>query len=135
MKNNISLLEEYSFNDVVALMKEEGWKAYLVDLDELRKAFLNSFNIYSIMRNEEFIGFVRLLGDGIHTLVIQDILIKKDERKKGYGTEVMKKLIEIYKNVRQKIVLCDFDDKLSKYYKNTGFKKINEYGIECFGML
>ncbi len=134
LKYAISLESLYSFEAIVELLRIEGWKAYFEDLAKLRSAFEKSLIVYEIRKNNEIIGFIRLLGDGIHTLLIQDLLIRKEERGKGIGSKVINDIIEIYKDVRQVIVLCDSEKELVEFYKRNRFKTISENGIQCFGI-
>jgi len=133
LNDEITIDNIYCLDSITELLRAEGWKAYLDDIDKLKLAFSNSLITYEILKNGKLIGYVRLLGDGIHTLLIQDILIRKDEKGKGIGTMVVKEIMEMYKTVRQKIVLCDDEEGLIAFYDKLGFKKIKEYGIQCFG--
>ena len=131
---DIKLNPDYCMNEIVELLKEECWNEYLENIDNLEIAFANSFNVSMIMKEEEPIGFIRLLGDGIHTILIQDLLIKKDKRNNGYGSLVLKEIITKYRAVRQIFLLCDMNEELMRFYSNNGMRKVNEYRIECFGI-
>jgi len=134
LNDEISLDSNYCFENIIEILRLEGWDAYLDDTEKLRIAFEKSLSIYEIRKCDVFVGFIRLLGDGIHTLLIQDILIIKNEIGKGIGSIVINKILEMYKNVRQKIVLCDDEKELNEFYIKLGFKIVNEYGIKCFGI-
>ncbi len=75
------------------------------------------------------------MGDGIHTIIIQDILIRDDERNKGIRSKIIKDIVAMNKNVRQIILLCDNKENLKRFYFKNGFMKIKKYGIECFGIM
>jgi GNAT superfamily N-acetyltransferase len=83
----------FSQNQLIELYNDAEWYSYSNNPDQLWKAFENSCDVYSIFENEELVGIARLIGDGITTIILQDLIIKKNYQNKGFGS----KLIELIK--------------------------------------
>lgn len=126
---------EFSKEEVINLYEEAGWTAYTKNKDKLWQSITSSLKIYSIFVDNEFTAIARVLGDGITTILIQDIIVKQKYQNRGIGTALIKAILKDYKSVRQTILLCDNDKKLIDFYKKNGLKNIEDYNISCYGIL
>ncbi len=76
------------------------------------------------------ISFSKSYHDPLFTdsVIVDELAIRKAFRSKGYGTLLMKKIVEYCKTRKIKLMyLCTADTKNNraiKYYENLGFKKI-----------
>ena len=92
-------------------------------IKDLKKSLANSDVIVSIWLNHEIVGFGRALSDGIYRGVLWDIVIDKNYQGRGYGTMVVKTLLESkeIKNTK-KIYLMTTNKKL--FYSQVDFKEV-----------
>lgn len=87
-------------NRVKEIYFEEGWMAYLSDDEKLVHAFQNSLYILGAFDGDCLIGFIRCVGDGAHIVLVQDLIVAKEYRKKGTGSALFKTIWEKYADVR-----------------------------------
>lgn len=121
--------------EVKCLFKEEGWNAYLQNDRALVRAFDNSLFCYGAFDdNDRMIAFIRLVGDGEHIVLIQDLIVNKEYRRRGIGRNLVKKVFDTYSNVRMIQVNTDIEDEAdNSFYKAMGMKPVAEgYMISYF---
>ncbi len=134
ISDNFSIRDGISFqlNELIDLYESEGWKNYSRNKINLIKAYVNSLSISAAYYNNELIGICRCVGDGEFILYIQDILIKKDFKRRGFGKLLMEHVFNKYSNVRQKVLICDDNEELSMFYESLGYKNIKDYKMNCY---
>lgn len=126
-------INESYLSQIKALYEESGWSAYLGDDEKLKNAIKNSLLTLAYMDGEELIGFVRCVGDAEHVVLVQDLIVKKDYRRKGLAKKLMKEVFEKYKDVRWIQVNTDVEDEVSNaFYKSIGMKEISEAGVVSY---
>ena len=84
-----------------SLYEDVEWHAYTRDLDGLAEALTHSLYVLSVWDNEELIGLVRVVGDGLTIIYIQDILVLSSRQNQGIASEMMRLVLEKYRDVRQ----------------------------------
>lgn len=57
---------EYSRDEIQRLYSQVGWTAYTEDLKALEQGFKNSLLVLASFENDELLGIIRVVGDGIH---------------------------------------------------------------------
>ena len=85
---------EFSKEEVINLYEEAGWTAYTKNKDKLWQSITSSLKIYSIFVDNEFAAIARVLGDGITTILIQDIIVKQKYQNRGIGTALIKAILK-----------------------------------------
>lgn len=98
----------------------------------MKNAYANSLNIFGAYSDEKLIGIIRVVGDGHSVVFIQDILIYPDSQHKGIGTALIQHVLGLYKNVYQKHLLTDNEEKTIHFYKSLGFEMDTEIGCRAF---
>ncbi len=78
--------------------------------------------------NEEILGFagIIILPDDVE---ITNIVVKKEERKKGIGKSLLEKIIEISKETKRNIISLEVNEKnlvAINLYKKFGFEKVGQ---------
>jgi len=117
------------------LYRNVNWTAYLENEEALWSSIIKSLDHYTVFNDKAITGYLRLLGDGINTVVIQDLIIRSENQGQGLGSIMLKNMLEDYKLARQIILLCDNEEEINHFYKSNGFRNIEEYGIKCFGII
>lgn len=126
-------IDESYLSQIKALYEEAAWSAYLGDDKKLKNAIKNSLLTLAHMDGEEIIGFVRCVGDAEHVVLVQDLIVKKDYRRKGLAKKLMKEVFEKYKDVRWIQVNTDGEDEVANaFYKAIGMKEISEAGVVSY---
>jgi ribosomal protein S18 acetylase RimI-like enzyme len=118
-------------SQLVALYKGVGWVIYTSDPDKLHSAVQNSIYVLTAWVKNELIGLVRVVGDGLTIIYIQDILVSKEHRGKGIGTKLLRNVIEKYSSVRQVVLLTD-NDNTKEFYDKIGMKPVTEFNLVSY---
>lgn len=116
--------------DVIAIYENAGWVAYLQDEDKLFSAFENSLYLFGAFSDGQLIGFARVVGDGEHIVIVQDLVIISEHQHCGIGSCLLEKIMDKYQTVRTFMVVTDIEDKRSNtFYQKFGMKKLEQYDM------
>lgn len=124
--------KEYKPLEVLALYKSVYWSLYVNDPDKLKKSYDNSLYTVGAYIDDQLVGMVRVLGDGVTIVFFQDVLIHSDYQRQGIGTLLMKHVLDKYKHVRQKALITDDSIFQKTFYQSVGLKPIQETKGICF---
>ncbi|WP_099364247.1 GNAT family N-acetyltransferase [Fredinandcohnia onubensis] len=114
------------------LYNDVEWYAYTQDLDVLQQAFEQSLEVISAWDGEELVGLIRIIGDGLTIIYIQDILVLNAYQNQGIATQLMQRVLEKYKNVRQKVLLTDEAPDVRHFYEKNGFHSCDNGSLVAF---
>ncbi len=127
LKSNIA-----NINDLENLYNDVGWIRYTNDLDKLEMAFRNSLKVITAWDDEKLVGTIRIVGDGLTIIYIQDILVLTKYHRKGIGKMLVNSILEEYKDVRQIVLMTDNEPDTVEFYKNVGFTTTEKYNGIAF---
>src|SRR5690625_4164610 len=96
---NVDQLEKL-YNDV-------EWFAYTQDLAILQQALSQSLDVISAWDEDELVGLIRIVGDGLTIIYVQDILVLNAYQNQGIATKLMQQTLNKYNSVRQKVLLTE----------------------------
>lgn len=114
------------------LYQNVGWSAYTEDLDLLKNAIIKSLDVITAWDDDELVGLIRTIGDGLTILYIQDILVLKEHQKKGIGSILLKEVLDKYKHVRQKVLLTEEAKSVRHFYEKNGFDSCDKGTLVAF---
>ena len=131
---NLVFKEEIILNveDILYLYNDVGWNSYTKDIDSLIKSIKNSLKVISVWDKDLLVGLIRVVGDGHSIIYIQDILILQKYQNRGIGKRLIEIILDKYKNVMQKVLLTDKEEKNILFYKKVGFSMAEEFGCVSF---
>ena len=72
-----------------SLYESVGWTSYTVDMPSLKIALENSLDVIAAFDNQQLVGLIRVVGDGISIIYIQDLLIQPKYQHKGIGSHLV----------------------------------------------
>lgn len=127
-KENEKLKEE----EVKNLYNDAGWTAYTGDMDKLMKAIEHSICVITARDEDLLTGLIRVVGDGLTIVYIQDILVLNSHRRKKIGSELIRLIMEKYKGVRQKVLLTDETPETRSFYEKLGFFSCDKGKLVAF---
>lgn len=122
----------YEETEVLAIYKSVGWSLYVNQPEKLEKAFSQSLYVLGAYVEGRLIGLIRVVGDGVSILFIQDLLVHEDFQRQGVGRKLLKAIVEKYPDVRQKALLTDNFDAQKAFYRSVDFVPISETKGICF---
>ena len=131
---NLVFKEDIILNveDILYLYNDVGWNSYTKDIDSLIKSIKNSLKVISVWDKDLLVGLIRVIGDRHSIIYIQDILILQKYQNRGIGKRLIEIILDKYKNVMQKVLLTDKEEKNILFYKKVGFSMAEEFGCVSF---
>ncbi|WDV45199.1 GNAT family N-acetyltransferase [Clostridiaceae bacterium M8S5] len=117
----IKTYDKYNEKEIMEIYESVGWINYTKKPEMLKNAYKNSLRILGAYKDEKLVGIIRVVGDGHSIIYIQDILVMPQYQRMGIGSILLKKIMEQYANVYQKILLTENEPKTVEFYKSLGF--------------
>ena len=124
---------QYNEEEMLRLYGAAGWTAYTDDPAALKAGLENSLLTLAAYENGEFAGIVRAVGDGATVVLIQDVLVFPEHRRKGVGAALVKAVLGRFPNVRQVELMTDDTPETVAFYESLGFKRMSDIG--CVGFV
>lgn len=124
---NTSLL-----NEIEKLYKDAKWDIYLEKVGFLNSCYSNSLRSYGYFEGEKLVGVIRLVGDGISIVYIQDLIVLESHKRNGIGRALVKTVLDHYSEVRQITLLADDSEELNAFYRSLGFKETTQLGMNSY---
>lgn len=111
------------------------WYAYTNDLTVLKQAVSQSLAVISAWDKDELVGLIRVVGDGLTIIYIQDILVLKSYQNQGIATEILRQILKKYETVRQKVLLTEEAPDVRHFYEKNGFESCDQGSLVAFARL
>lgn len=118
-----------------SLYEDVEWFAYTKNSDQLADALAHSLYVLSVWDSEELIGLVRVVGDGLTIVYIQDILVLNSRQNQGIASELLRRVLEKYCDVRQKVLLTEEAENVRHFYEKNGFQSCDRGNLVAFAKL
>lgn len=119
---------DYVEKDVLHLYASVGWTAYTDHPDALREGFSHSLLTLAAYEDDRLVGLIRMVGDGVTIVLIQDLLILPEYQRKGIGTKLMQAALDRFSHVRQIQLVTDQTEKNIAFYQSQGFVALSQFG-------
>ncbi len=117
------------------LYNDVGWYAYTQDLEGLQQAVEQSLEVITAWKEEELVGLIRVVGDGLTIIYIQDILVLNSLQNQGIATQLMQQVLKKYKNVRQKVLMTEEAPDVRHFYEKNGFESCDKGSLVAFAKM
>ena len=118
-----------------SLYEDVEWYAYTRDVNQLQQALESSLYVLSAWDNGQLVGLIRVVGDGLTIIYIQDILVLKSYQNQGIATELMSKALEKFDHVRQKVLLTEEAPAVRHFYEKNGFQSCDQGTLVAFAKM
>lgn len=115
------------------LYNDAQWSAYTNDMEQLHQALLQSFDVVTAWHEDQLVGLVRTISDGLTILYIQDTLVLNAFQNKGIASELMQILLKKHDSLRQKVLLTEDAPDVRHFYEKNGFHSCDQGGEVAFG--
>lgn len=128
-------IKEYcndNLEQIISLYKKVGWINYLKLENKLKDAFNNSLLTLCAYEDDKIVGLIRVVGDGISIIFIQDILVDPLYQGQKIGSSLVKMVLDKYKDVYQIELLTDDTKNNKEFYEKLGFKEVSANGCIAF---
>lgn len=134
MTDNIVYKVGITFNidNIRELYEDAKWITYTKDIENLMKSIENSLIVITAWDNDKLVGLVRVVGDGISIIYIQDILVLNSYKRRGIGSKLIEEIFKEYTNIRQIVLLTDDREETRGFYESLGFKSSDKLDLVSF---
>lgn len=134
LEKNMEIKEYQTYNEqeIIDLYQSVGWTNYTSCPEMLEKAYKNSLCILGAFEKEKLVGVVRVVGDGISIVFVQDILVLPKYQRQGVGSALMRAVLEKYASVYQVELLTDSTEKSKAFYSSVGLVPVSELGCSAY---
>ena len=124
---------DFCGDEILRLYADVGWTAYTDDGDALRRGFAQSLLVLGAYEENRLLGLIRAVGDGHTVVFIQDLLVSRENQRKGIGTALVKELLSRFPRARQIELATDRRPETIAFYRSLGFAELSELG--CCGFM
>lgn len=124
--------QTYNEQEIIDLYQSVGWTNYTSCPEMLEEAYKNSLCILGAFEKEKLVGAVRVVGDGISIVFVQDILVLPEYQRQGVGSALMRAILKKYASVYQVELLTDSTEKSKAFYLSVGLVPVSELGCSAY---
>lgn len=124
--------KDFNESDIKDLYEDAGWIAYTMDMTNLMNAIDSSLMVVSAWDDGKLAGLIRVVGDGLTIIYIQDIIVLNSYKRNGVGSKLLKCVFDKYSNVRQKVLITDDTDETRGFYEANGFISCDKGEVVAF---
>lgn len=122
------------FVAVLDLYASVSWSNYTNHPRRLEQAFHQSlFVMAAYDDDEELVGLIRAVGDGLTIVFIQDLLVYPHYQRQGIGRSLLEQMLERFKDVYQIQLATEQSDKNLAFYRELDFRRQEDF--DCTGMI
>ena len=124
---------QLDFLAVLDLYASVGWSNYTNRPQQLEQAFHQSLFVMAAYDDEELVGLIRSVGDGLTIIFIQDLLVYPHYQRQGIGQSLVQQTLERFKEVYQIQLATEQSVKNLAFYRELGFRRQEDF--DCTGMI
>lgn len=119
-----------SVDQIFDLYDSVGWSIYTKRIDCLYLGLKQSLYRLAVYEDEKLIALIRAVGDGQTIVFIQDLLVDPIYQRQGIGRELIKRVLDKYKDVYQIHLLTDrSSQQANAFYQAMKFTPVGE--VDC----
>ncbi|HFI0683290.1 TPA: GNAT family N-acetyltransferase [Streptococcus suis] len=122
----------FQLDQVLALYQSVGWTNYLDRADSLEAAYQSSLFVLAAYDQDQVVGLVRVVGDGMTIVFVQDLLVLPQYQGQGIGTQLLKAILDKYADVYQLQLLTDDSEASNGFYQSVGLKAADQVGCRSY---
>ncbi len=113
--------------DLTNLYQSVQWTAYTQHPTKMEKILVGSLWWCACHCDQELAGLIRVVGDGVSIIYVQDILVNPKFQRQGIGSKLFEIMLERYAdNIRQIVLITDNEKRTQKFYTSLGLKSLEE---------
>ena len=101
-----------------SLRESVGWNKME---KELSNPNMTSFCHISAFEENELVGYIDSISNGVTDAYIQDLMVKPEYQGKGIGSKLMNMMIDYLKENHIYMISVVFDESLKSFYERFGF--------------
>ena len=88
---------------------------------QLEQGLSCSLYVLSAWEQDSLVGLIRVVGNGLTIVYIQDILVLTNYQNQGIATALINRTLNKFSGVRQKVLLTEEAPNVRHFYEKNGF--------------
>ncbi len=121
-----------NLKQLINLYQSVGWTAYTEKPELLQQAVHNSLYVLVAFDHDQLIGLIRVVGDGLTIIYIQDLLVLPAYQNQGIGSTLINKVRKEFRHVRQQVLLTMEEPETRAFYEKNGFSSCDQGELVAF---
>ncbi|MBH9986440.1 GNAT family N-acetyltransferase [Lactobacillus sp. M0390] len=121
-----------NLKQLINLYQSVGWTSYTEKPELLQQAVHNSLYVLGAFDHDQLIGLIRVVGDGLTIIYIQDLLVLPAYQNKGIGSTLINKVRKEFRHVRQQVLLTMEEPETRAFYEKNGFSSCDQGELVAF---
>lgn len=117
------------------LYEDAEWHAYTRDMAQLEQALSCSLYVLTAWEEDCLVGLIRVVGDGLTIVYIQDILVLASHQNCGIASNLMHQTLDKFSGVRQKVLLTEEAPNVRHFYEKNGFHSCDAGSLVAFAKI
>lgn len=116
-------ITEAPIDEIINLYKEAGWwKEGRYSPSVIPKMIAGSFCFLGVFHEDRLIGMGRVISDGVSDGYIQDVVVRREFRKRGLGAIIIRHLVEFCQKNGLEWFGLVAEPGTSHFYQKLGFR-------------
>ena len=107
---------------VAELRVKVGWDARK---EQLEKILGSTYLTVACFDDKDLVGIIDVISDGIDDALIRNLIVHPEYQGKGIGNKLLIKVLDRLKRNRIKTINVLFEDELSEFYREAGFRIVS----------
>lgn len=121
-----------NLKQLINLYQSVGWTAYTEKPELLQQAVHNSLYVLGAFDHDQLIGLIRVVGDGLTIIYIQDLLVLPAYQNQGIGSTLINRVRQEFRHVRQQVLLTMEEPETRAFYEKNGFSSCDQGELVAF---
>lgn len=121
-----------NLKQLINLYQSVGWTSYTEKPELLQQAVNNSLYVLGAFDHDQLIGLIRVVGDGLTIIYIQDLLVLPAYQNQGIGSTLINKVRKEFRHVRQQVLLTMEEPETRAFYEKNGFSSCDQGELVAF---
>lgn len=121
-----------NLKQLINLYQSVGWTSYTEKPELLQQAVHNSLYVLGAFDHDQLIGLIRVVGDGLTIIYIQDLLVLPAYQNQGIGSTLINKVGKEFRHVRQQVLLTMEEPETRAFYEKNGFSSCDQGELVAF---
>ena len=120
------------FDEILDLYEAVGWTNYTARPDTLRAGYASSLAVWGAFAGDRLVGVVRVVGDGVTIVFVQDLIVAPSHQRTGIGAQLMQAVMNRFSDVYQMELLTDDGSVACVLYERLAFVRGDAMGSVAY---
>ena len=115
------------------LYESVEWSGYTDHPKKMEQMLEGSLWWCACWIGQELAGLIRVVGDGVSIIYVQDILVNPKFQRQGIGRRLFERMMCRYADhIRQIVLITDDEEKTYQFYTSLGLQSLETTGGRAF---